>query len=59
MAEELLHARAYAAEDERSQAIAIWNARYNYQRAEGPRQAHPADTWSGARRRGRLQAGAS
>ena len=32
MTEELLYAGEYASEDERSQAIAIWNVRYNYRR---------------------------
>ena len=32
MTEELVYAREYASEDERSQAIAIWNVRYNYHR---------------------------
>ena len=37
MTEELLYAREYASEDERSQAIAIWNVHYNYHR---PHMAH-------------------
>src|SRR5829696_229349 len=45
MTEELLYAREYASEDERSQAIAIWNVHYNYHRphlaAGGPEGKGP------------------
>lgn len=33
LAEELLYARAWTSEDERAEAIAVWNVHYNYHRA--------------------------
>ena len=41
MTEELLYAREYASEDERSQAIAIWNVHYNYHRAHSAAGGQP------------------
>jgi transposase InsO family protein len=39
--EELLYAREYASEDERSQAIAIWNVHYNYHRPHSAAGGQP------------------
>ena len=41
MTEELLYAREYASEDERSQAIAIWNVHYNYHRPHSAAGGQP------------------
>jgi hypothetical protein len=41
MTEELLYAREYASEDERSQAIAIGNAHYNYHRPHSTAGSQP------------------
>ena len=41
MTEELHYAREYASEDERSQAIAIWNVHYNYHRPHSAAGGQP------------------
>ncbi len=41
MTGELLYAREYASEDERSQAIAIWNVHYNYHRPHSAAGGQP------------------
>ncbi len=41
MTEELLYAREYASEDERSQAIASWNVHYNYHRPHSAAGGQP------------------
>jgi transposase InsO family protein len=41
MTEEHLYAREYASEDERSQAIAIWNGHYNYHRPHSAAGGQP------------------
>jgi transposase InsO family protein len=41
MTEELLYAREYASEGERSQAVAIWNVHYNYHRPHSAAGGQP------------------
>jgi hypothetical protein len=41
LAEEVLYARPYDSEDERSAAIGVWNIHYNFQRAIGSVLASP------------------
>ena len=41
MTEELLYTREYASEDERSQAIAIWNVHYNSHRPHSAAGGQP------------------
>jgi hypothetical protein len=41
LAEEVLYARPYDSEDERSAAIGVWNIHYNFQRAIGSVRASP------------------
>jgi transposase InsO family protein len=41
MAEEVLYARAYTCEDQRSAAIAVWNIHYNYHRPHSAAGGRP------------------
>ena len=41
MTEEPRYAREYASEDERSQALAIWDVHYTYHRPHGAAGGHP------------------
>jgi transposase InsO family protein len=44
LAEELLYAREYASEDQRSAAIAVWNIHYNYHRPHSAARDKPPAT---------------
>ena len=44
LADELLYARPYANEDERSAAIAVWNIHYNYHRPHSAAGGRPPAT---------------